>query len=676
MSKTIEWANNNFIENPPFSFIYDGKYSKEFLNKWKISEKSEKLSDTKIKNIFLYDDSKTNLKIFCEATIYEDFPAVEWVLYFKNNGKINTPIIEDILALNCNFSSSGEYNIHQSTGVTSTINDFKPICTSISKGMVLSAGCIGGRSSNGGYPPAKTGGVLPFFNLEDGEAARGIMVGVGWTGQWMTSFYHETDSTINIKSGMEITHLKLLPGEQIRTPSILLLFWEGSDYLIGNNLLRKFIISHKLPRINGKPIEVPIAANSNLNDIVIGPSVEMRGAKGDHHTESSQIEQARRCKELGIEYYWLDAGWHTGGFPKGVGSWTPDKRGFPDGFRNLSKTLKEMNLKFILWFEIERVNPGTQLWNDHPEWLLGPMLPSALNWLERDINWTDTVDVSKKRECKLLNMGNKDARQWLTDHISKMITENGIDVFRQDCNIDPLEIWRANDPEDRQGITEIRHIEGLYAFWDELLNRHPGLIIDSVASGDRRIDIETIARSVSITRTDYAYGTIGAQCHTYGLSLYMPGNVGNAATTVPDKYDFRGLLSGGAAIFWDLKKKDFPDKIAINLINEVRELQPVFYGDFWPLTPYSLSENCWIAWQFDRKDLGIGAVYAFRRSKSASNTIKLYLKGIKKETKYEINFVDKAISKKITGKEIIERGIELKENNAPESILITYKSIV
>ncbi len=74
-------------------------------------------------------------------------------------------------------------------------------------------------------------------------------------------------------------------------------------------------------------------------------------------------------------------------------------------------------------------------------------------------------------------------------------------------------------------MTEIRYIEGLYTFWDELRLRHPNLIIDNCASGGRRIDLETVSRSVALWRSDYRYfEPNGQQCHTYGLSFYLPND--------------------------------------------------------------------------------------------------------------------------------------------------------
>jgi len=99
-------------------------------------------------------------------------------------------------------------------------------------------------------------------------------------------------------------------------------------------------------------------------------------------------------------------------------------------------------VKIIVWFEPERVTAGSWLWEKHPEWLLG-----------------------KPDHDKLLFLGNREAREWLTDHVARIISEQGIDTYRQDFNFPPLEIWRANDAEDRQGITENQHVTGYLAYW-------------------------------------------------------------------------------------------------------------------------------------------------------------------------------------------------------------------
>src|SRR5262249_34939087 len=155
----------------------------------------------------------------------------------------------------------------------------------------------------------------------------------------------------------------------------------------------------------------------------------------------------------------------------------------------------------MLWFEPERVYKGTPWHKSHPEWLLG--------------NGGDNF---------LLNLGNPAARKFLTDFISVRIDEFGLGCYRQDFNIDPLAFWQAADALDRQGATEIHYIEGLYAFWDELLKRHPNLMIDNCASGGRRLDLETLGRATPFWRTDGPRDPIAHQCHTLGLLSWVPLN--------------------------------------------------------------------------------------------------------------------------------------------------------
>jgi alpha-galactosidase len=144
----------------------------------------------------------------------------------------------------------------------------------------------------------------------------------------------------------------------------------------------------------------------------------------------NQIQFIDRYREekLNLDYWWMDAGWYWNktGWPN-TGTWEVDTNRFPGGLRPICDHAHTGGEKIIVWFEPERVTAGTWLWDKHPEWLLGD----------------------------LLNLGNEQARLWLTDHVSRMLTEQGIDLYRQDFNIDPLPYWRRNDTPDRQGITEI-----------------------------------------------------------------------------------------------------------------------------------------------------------------------------------------------------------------------------
>jgi hypothetical protein len=130
------------------------------------------------------------------------------------------------------------------------------------------------------------------------------------------------------------------------------------------------------------------------------------------------------------------------------------------------------------------------------------------------------------------------------------------------------------DAPDRQGISEIRHVEGLYAFWDELLRRHPGLIIDSYASGGRRIDFETTSRSVALWRSDYCFEPDGAQSHSLGINRYIPCSSCGCNST--DACAFRSSLFCGMSFSWGYPNANRCDVEELPMrIEEFRMLQPL-----------------------------------------------------------------------------------------------------
>jgi alpha-galactosidase len=182
--------------------------------------------------------------------------------------------------------------------------------------------------------------------------------------------------------------------------------------------------------------------------------------------------------------------------------------------------------------------------------------------------------------------------------ISAKITEYGVDVFREDFNIDPLHYWQDNDTPDRLGMTELKYMEGFYAFWDELLRRHPGLIIDNCASGGRRIDLETMSRSVPLWRSDTGCSPGHPewnQMQSMALAQYVP--LYAISTWSPTAYETRSAATSGVSLEWPYLDAGFPAALAKQTIAEVRACAPYWYGDLYPLTPASTALDQFTAWQ-------------------------------------------------------------------------------
>ena len=223
--------------------------------------------------------------------------------------------------------------------------------------------------------------------------------------------------------------------------------------------------------------------------------------------------------------------------------------------------------------------------------------------------------------------------------MSNIIREAGIGCYRQDFNALVVPgLFDGADTPDRIGMTEIRHIEGLYAFWDELLACHPGLIIDNCAGGGQRIDLESISRSVPLWRSDYQcwpFDPMAMQTQTQGLAPWVP--LSAAVCELPTRYALRSALSAGLVTHWSLQALEgnvaLPIEEVRRLMGEALAMRKYFYGDFYPLLSYSLAEDAWAAWQYDRPDLGEGMVVAFRRSASPFAACRLSLQGLDPEAK-------------------------------------------
>ena len=134
-----------------FSFIYQGEPSSELLKEWKFEQTQKRLNDNCTQCILSYTDLKTGLVVRCVAVQYHDLPTVEWTLYLKNTGSSDTPVIQNIQALDTSFSRSpkGEFFLHHNRGSYCSFTDFQPITTVLEKGTQTQLSAAGGLSTNG-----------------------------------------------------------------------------------------------------------------------------------------------------------------------------------------------------------------------------------------------------------------------------------------------------------------------------------------------------------------------------------------------------------------------------------------------------------------------------------------------------------------------------------------------
>ena len=629
-----QWLQDRLLgANPAFSFVYGGQPSGKLLAAWPRKSQSSKLPRDRTQHTLTWTDAKSGLEVRCVAVEYSDFPAVEWTVYFKNTGQANTPVLENLQAIDARIERGpeGEFLLKYHKGDTCAPDLYEPLEQVLAPQAKLRLVPRGGRATNFAFP---------YYNVV--MPGGGLFVAVGWPGQWAATFDRDRGAGLRIVAGQERTHLVLRPGEEIRTPLAALLFWKGSDAERAQNLWRRWMIAHNLPRTADGKLPPPIMPGNTSLEFN-----EMCNASEENQKHFIDRYVQERVK---IDFWWMDAGWYPcNGWPQ-TGTWEPDLKRFPRGLRAISDHARARGVKTLVWFEPERVAAGTWLSENHPEWLLGGTL---------------------------LNLGNPEARQWLTDHVDRVLREQGIDLYRQDFNMDPLDFWRRNDAPDRQGMTENLHVQGYLAYWDALRRRHPSLRIDSCASGGRRNDLETMRRAVPLHPTDYNYSHLAAkQAFHHSLFQWIPYFGSN---TLPigtvDAYAIRSGHAMGVVLGYDLRRKDLDYALLRKLTDEVRLVAPYYYGDYYPLTPYSIAEDAWIAWQFHRPEAGEGVIEAFRRPRSQMASMCLKLRGLEARAVYELKDLDRKGTTRMPGRHLMDKGLPVSLARRPAATVITYKRV-
>jgi alpha-galactosidase len=673
------WLHEHLLDDKaqlPFSFAYDRQGSSVLLNAWSKKIESAQLDGGRTEYTVRWTDAKTGLQVWVNALEFANSPVVEWTAYFKNAGQGDSPILEYVQALDVSFAVAGQgiptILYSKGCGVMDTYALQKKPLNQLESFQISSV--------SGG----KTVETIPFFDIQ--TAGRGLIGALGWPGTWEINFSRPTEAAIAVSAGMGGIHLSLHPGEEIRTPEVLLLPWEGDD-VDAHNLLRSHILKYHTPHYDGKPAVLPVS---------------FTGWGGMKTSTSLHLIDQISQEKIGFENFWMDAGWYGTDRPVEefqvfgredwflhAGNWRVNRVPHPDGgLRPISDAAHAKGMKFLLWFEPERAVVGTPLTLEHPDWFIGEVTTHFEGSTERPLV-----------KFRMFDFGNPTARESMLDSISKLIDEQGIDIYRQDCNFALAPFWTQNDSADRQGITQIHYAVGLLEFWDGLRKRHPQLMLDIVQRGD----LETISRAVDLSRADYPVSPdadpVGAQVSTEGLAYWRP-HFGTIMQIRPsDTYHFRsGFAPGlGFALFngagypnqvGKFIPDDFPYDWMRSMVAELKLVRPYYYGDYYPLLPCSLNSDCstdpgkersaafeWAAWQYNRPAQGDGMIQVFRRDENAEASKNLVLRGLDPAASYEVTNLDTNMPQKISGKDLMERGARVEITAKRGSATILYKKI-
>ena len=594
-------AVQGLVATYPFSFTYRDRRNDEMMEAWKTERRSEELDVDRTSFTTIWTDPETGLRLEWQAIRFSDYQALEWVLHFENTGNADTPVIRDVQALDLTlrapFSEYEPYRLYKTNGAPSNPTDFEARSVTVDSKHPETMGGGGGRSSNRDFP---------FFKIDTAQGS--FIVAVGWSGQWRSCLECSADNVLRITAGLEKTRFLLHAGERVRSPRILVLHWDG-DTWESNAQFRQLIYKHYVGLRNGRrPLPVPYCNTCFTRG----------GAWLNECNAENQISLIRAFAPLGLEALLTDAGWFEGGWPKGAGNWTPRSDAYPDGMAPVAAAAKAQRMIYGLWFEPERVVSGTDAHRDHPEWLLAA--------------------GKEPQTTYLLNFGLPEVQDYFFGIVKGFMDLPGFGVYRQDFNMDPLPYWQAGDAPDRQGVTEMKYIEGLYAYWDRIAESWPNSLRIECASGGRRIDLETVMRMHIHQKSDYWFHNEVDQASIWGLSQYLPSNVFMVPINRLDDYSFHSAMASSLCLGWIADAPDFDVERGRKLLARYRELRHLLVGAWYPLLPQSRRLTEWAAVQYHRPDLDEGVVLVFRRAESPDRTAEVSLRGIDGDATYELSY--------------------------------------
>ena len=651
-------------QKAPVRFTLGG----EETEAWKeAAKREESRRETKTKTEATVCWTKGGLRLRLEAALWKEHPAVEWTGWLENVGTDDTAQISNVRAFDGILADEMKTN-HPGINHTYTLSYFQGDYYSpdgfeqkrhfLSNGIPKTFHNEGGRSCSTEFP---------YYRLCSHE--RAIAIAVSWQGQWETSFEFDWLNGVKFSTKLQYFDAYLKPGEKVRTPLVALVFSEDADEDRCINLWRNWMIYDNMPRNKD---------GSSLSPYFSLGNTGIFGFSGTAEENQLQFINAFAEHDIPFDYWWIDAMWYDCGSRKlpnwcPVGTWDADPVRFPNTLKPVSDRLHEINAQLLAWFEPERVTPGTYIYEEHPEFTL--TTPTAESEeIQKGAMGTDTnASIDNSR---LLNLADDGVTDWLINKINHTIDVNGIDLYRQDMNTNPLRVWQHNDEPNRVGMLENKYCVNLFRYWDALVEAHPGMIIDTCASGGRRVELETMRRSVVLCKSDYngVMSTINCGFH-HTLYQWLP--YFNSIGYLPEK-SYQDYSFSTSFALWIATKADVRQDVDYDSLRKLlflhKKLAPALYGNYYAMLPYSRDPREWNAWQFHcpQKDEGVALVVAHAKSLFTAAT--LPLREIDAEATYEVRRVKElelGETEEMSGAELAAWKVSF--TSFPDACIISYK---
>lgn len=348
--------------------------------------------------------------------------------------------------------------------------------------------------------------------------------------------------------------------------------------------------------------------------------------------DSQKIEQiVDEAADLGIEMFVLDDGWfgHRDSDNSSLGDWFEYEGKLKNGLKGIVDYVHQKGMQFGLWFEPEMISIDSQLYKEHPDYLM------------QEPNRTP----SASRDQHLLDMGRQEVRQAIEKQLCAILDEVPIDYVKWDMNRSLSDVYSIQCSAENQGETAHRHILGVYELLEHLVNRYPKILWEGCSGGGGRFDAgflyympqswptdntDAVERLKIQYGTSLAYPISSMTAHVSAVPNHQTGRITSLKT--------RGDVAMSGVFGYELDLTEMTEKEKVIVKEQVQQYQAirplVQFGEFYRLN--SPFEGNLTAWMFVSPDKTEALVMMARTLASAQPVFhEVFLTGLETTARYQ-----------------------------------------
>ncbi|OPH60282.1 alpha-galactosidase [Paenibacillus ferrarius] len=498
----------------------------------------------------------------------------------------------------------------------------------------------------------------PWFAVDNGKAdevSGKVWFGVlGWSGNWKIVAEKTNFNHVRVVGGMNDFDCPILlqGGECITSPSFI-----GGYTSRGFGDMSRQLHSYQRAFVFPSQAHRRVLYNSWEATYF---QVEAQG----------QMELARSAAKLGVELFVVDDGWFgsRNSDQAGLGDWHVNAEKFPNGLQELIDEVTSLGMDFGIWVEPESVNPDSDLYRKHPDWVY--QFPTREGTLQRN--------------QLLLNLGKTEVKQYILDFMTELLSSYSITFIKWDMNRTLTEAGTADDIQNPYHAVWVKHVQSLYEIWAELRTKFPHVEFESCAGGGSRIDLGILRYADQVWPSDNtdAFDRLRIQegfAYVYSPQVMMcwvtesPHSLNGRSLSLA--FRFHSAMMGGLGIGADLKlwsEEEMQEAAAyIAQYKEIRHI--IMAGHQYRLR--SLRDSDVAAVQYVSKDGGEAVVFLFLHAQQFGNSLpSISLQGLEPNADYLVHGLEQE-PVRFKGKNLMHVGLNPKLTGDYDSALIRLQRV-